>query len=238
MQAREPRPPSGVQVRPARQEEHAAIGALTVVAYRHGGLLDGDTGYEAELADAAGRAATTELLVAVDATGRVVGTATLCLGTASPHAELAGEDDAELRMLAVAPEAQGTGVGRALVEECLDLARRAGCRRFVLSSRDLMRPAHRLYERLGFIRAPALDWEPSPGIRLLAYVLDLDGAPGRCDRCGGTAASGPDDGHEACRAQRALEPPRYCRRCGRRLVVQVTPRGWTARCSQHGITTG
>jgi hypothetical protein len=32
----------------------------------------------------------------------------------------------------------------------------------------------------------------------------------------------------------ALEPPRYCVRCRRRMIVQVLPTGWTARCSAHG----
>jgi hypothetical protein len=31
-----------------------------------------------------------------------------------------------------------------------------------------------------------------------------------------------------------LEPPRFCTVCGRRMVVQVTPAGWTARCVEHG----
>ncbi|MDF0529195.1 hypothetical protein P0W64_01165 [Tsukamurella sp. 8F] len=31
-----------------------------------------------------------------------------------------------------------------------------------------------------------------------------------------------------------LEPPRYCGFCGRRMIVQVSPHGWTARCSRHG----
>ncbi|MGJ0120901.1 hypothetical protein ACQ7HM_16995 [Williamsia sp. MIQD14] len=35
-------------------------------------------------------------------------------------------------------------------------------------------------------------------------------------------------------AQLGLEPPRYCGQCGRRMVVQVVPDGWTARCSRHG----
>lgn len=43
------------------------------------------------------------------------------------------------------------------------------------------------------------------------------------------------DGGEAPTAARlGLEPPRYCGRCGRRMVVQVVPTGWTARCSRHG----
>jgi hypothetical protein len=36
-----------------------------------------------------------------------------------------------------------------------------------------MTPAHRIYERLGFVRAPDRDWEPEPGIRLVAYLLAL-----------------------------------------------------------------
>lgn len=36
-------------------------------------------------------------------------------------------------------------------------------------------------------------------------------------------------------AQLGLEPPRYCAGCGRRMVVQVRPDGWWAKCSRHGL---
>ncbi|MBT0565223.1 hypothetical protein KIK15_00360 [Williamsia sp. CHRR-6] len=36
-------------------------------------------------------------------------------------------------------------------------------------------------------------------------------------------------------AQLGLEPPRFCGQCGRRMIVQVVPTGWTARCSRHGM---
>jgi hypothetical protein len=52
-----------------------------------------------------------------------------------------------------------------------------------------------------------------------------------CVRCGRPEADG---GHQACRTAMALEPPRYCALCRRRMVVQVVPTGWTARCSVHG----
>jgi hypothetical protein len=52
-----------------------------------------------------------------------------------------------------------------------------------------------------------------------------------CDQCGEPTEAG---GHERCAARRALEPPRYCADCARRMVVQVTPTGWTGRCSRHG----
>jgi hypothetical protein len=56
-----------------------------------------------------------------------------------------------------------------------------------------------------------------------------------CDRCGEPLTAG---GHDDCRQARMLEPPRYCPACRRRLIVQVVPTGWAARCSAHGETTG
>ncbi|MEV0543359.1 hypothetical protein OHA85_01125 [Nocardia salmonicida] len=32
-----------------------------------------------------------------------------------------------------------------------------------------------------------------------------------------------------------LEPPRFCEQCGRRMVVQISPDGWWAKCSRHGV---
>ncbi|MEO5874544.1 MAG: hypothetical protein ABIS86_14180 [Streptosporangiaceae bacterium] len=51
-----------------------------------------------------------------------------------------------------------------------------------------------------------------------------------CAHCGETG-----QGHVTCEAALRMEPPRYCGRCRRRMVVQVTPRGWSARCSEHGV---
>jgi hypothetical protein len=55
-----------------------------------------------------------------------------------------------------------------------------------------------------------------------------------CEHCGGPRAAGE---HGRCRAALLLEPPRYCAECRRRMVVQVTPAGWTARCARHGVLT-
>jgi RecJ-like exonuclease len=43
--------------------------------------------------------------------------------------------------------------------------------------------------------------------------------------------------HAACAARLALEPPRFCTACRRRMKVQVTPRGWSASCVEHGPIT-
>jgi DNA-directed RNA polymerase subunit RPC12/RpoP len=61
----------------------------------------------------------------------------------------------------------------------------------------------------------------------------MDGAR-YCDHCGQPLA---ERGHQACREARALEPPRYCPRCGRRMVVKVTPGAWSSHCPRHGLTT-
>lgn len=54
-----------------------------------------------------------------------------------------------------------------------------------------------------------------------------------CDRCGGALAGGD---HAGCAAARALEPPRFCPHCRRRMKVQVLPAGWSASCVAHGQT--
>jgi len=56
-----------------------------------------------------------------------------------------------------------------------------------------------------------------------------------CDRCGGAVG---DDRHIACIAARALEPPRFCTECRRRMKVQVLPDGWRASCVEHGERVG
>ncbi|WP_201778018.1 GNAT family N-acetyltransferase [Jiangella alkaliphila] len=72
-------------------------------------------------------------------------------------------------MLAVDPATRGRGVGAALVQACLDLARQHGDATLVLSSLPTMHTAHRLYERLGFVRTPERDFEPIPDFPLIAY---------------------------------------------------------------------
>jgi hypothetical protein len=58
-----------------------------------------------------------------------------------------------------------------------------------------------------------------------------------CSWCGGETTA-TDEAHERCRARLSLvDPPRYCPECARRMVVQVDPMGWTARCSRHGETS-
>ena len=161
-------------VREARPDEIVEAGAVTEQAYRAAGMA-GD-GYAEQLRDAASRAASAELLVAVDSSAsgaRLLGTVTFC-PAGSPYRELARVDEAEFRMLAVRPDAQGRGVGRALTLACVDRARALGFRALVLSTPAGAAVPHRLYESMGFVREATRDWSPLPGVDLIAYSLALD----------------------------------------------------------------
>ena len=159
-----------LSVENARPEDYDRIAELTVGVYVDGRLAS--DGYTPQLADVAGRAARSELLVVRDAQGHIVGSVALVLS--GNFGEITTSDqEAAFRMLVVDPAAQGQGAGKLLVSTCLDRARAAGKRRMVISTDPRMTTAHRLYERLGFTRLPERDWSPMPGIDLLAYARDL-----------------------------------------------------------------
>ena len=80
----------------------------------------------------------------------------------------------EVRLLAVAPEARGQGIGTALMKECIRRARRLGVVCLNLHTTDMMQVAMRMYERMGFVRAPDLDFHPDPSITVKAYRLVFD----------------------------------------------------------------
>lgn len=162
-----------ITVREARPDEYEAIGELTVAAYAiHPDAAD-DAPYVAELRDVARRAAICPVYAAVDDAGRVLGGAMYVPGPGNPHAESEREGEAGIRMLAVAPEAQRRGIGTALTRALIERATTEGRRRIVLLSLPTMTAAHRLYEGLGFRRAPDRDLTSEPALVLLGFELDL-----------------------------------------------------------------
>lgn len=163
-----------MEIRRAASDEHALIGELTVAAYA-GFTTGAEDFYVEHLRDAAARDREAELWVAAEA-GTVVGTVTVA-PEGSPWRELGRPGEGEFRMLAVAPEAQGRGVGEALVRHILDRFREDGHARVLLCSLEDMGAAHRVYRRLGFERAPELDWSPVEGVDLIAFALDLEETP-------------------------------------------------------------
>ncbi|MEU6097429.1 GNAT family N-acetyltransferase [Streptomyces sp. NPDC047079] len=166
-----------IVIRHAAPDEYDSLGEITAEAYLRDGLLDfGESDkYLFELKDVGKRAAAADVLVATRE-DRVLGGVTF-VPSGGPMADIAGPGEAEIRMLAVAHDARGRGVGEALVRACVDRARATeGCVRLVLSTQSSMRPAHRIYERLGFVRTPGRDWNPLPDmddLTLLTYELTL-----------------------------------------------------------------
>ena len=149
------------------------LGDIVVEAYHALGALEGDDEYVPELRAVARRAVEAVVLAAVDdASGALLGCVTYVPDASSPWAENLREGEAGIRMLAVAPAAQGRGVGTALVAACLDRARAEGRRAILLHSLPVMEGAQRIYARFGFRRVPERDWVV-PGFLLMGFVLDL-----------------------------------------------------------------
>jgi len=161
-----------MHIRPARLDEVAAVGDLTVAAYQE--WLEGERDpYADHLRNAEARLREAELLVAADEDDRtLLGTVTICT-EGSAWREIGLADEGEFRMLAVSPESRGRGIGRALTEFCLDRFREVGASAIVLSTLPEMVAAHRIYEQLGFVRTPERDWRPYPETLLITYRKDL-----------------------------------------------------------------
>lgn len=163
-----------IDVREIRRAEIDELSRITLTAYERLGVELGT--YRPSLTDVAGRAAEAIVLVATDGE-RVLGGVTYVGDATNPYAEFADNDAAGIRMLAVAPDAQGLGVGTALVSACVARAVHDRRRRVVLHTTAAMTAAERLYRRLGFRRAPERDWRPQPHVALLGYELPVgDGA--------------------------------------------------------------
>ncbi len=158
-----------MRIRPATEGDAAAATELWTEAYSGRGGGEGRRApYEEwEFLDAAERC---RLFVAERA-GEAVG----IVGFAPPAASrklVAGEGEAELSRLAVSAAARRGGVGRALAELCTAEAGAAEAAALVLWSRPYQVEAHRLYESLGYRRAPQRDSSDAEGRRLV-FVLGL-----------------------------------------------------------------
>lgn len=156
-----------MRIRDAQPGELAEIGELRVAAYRSGGFLPAGSDY-AQTLRALGADGRGQVLVAEAPDGTLIGTVMLQLWPVADEV-MRGPDEAEVRALAVRPEARGGGVGKALVAAVIDRAVQHGVRHLVLCSLPEMAAAHRVYEDAGFTRLPERDWSPVPQVRLLAY---------------------------------------------------------------------
>ncbi|HEX8674148.1 MAG TPA: GNAT family N-acetyltransferase [Longimicrobium sp.] len=170
---------SGVTIRDARSADRDTIKALTLTAYSELASMMAPEAWAG--LDGAVRAALevegegVERIVA-ERNGEIVGSEMLFAPSADAYGGLAERASwPELRLLAVAPTARGAGVGQALVDECVRRARESGARELGLHTSESLRAAVRMYERMGFERAPEYDFRPPGAELVMAYRLPLDG---------------------------------------------------------------
>ena len=173
---------AAVSVRGAEPEEHEAIRVLLEAAYRQFASAIPQAIYEpyiADILDLEPRVRAGSLLVAEQA-GRLLGTVTFY---EQSNAQGVGWPPgwAGVRALGVDTAARGRGIGRLLMEACLDRARRAGAAVLGLHTAEIMTAAVALYEHMGFRRAPTFDFDAPAShrvegerpITVIAYRLDL-----------------------------------------------------------------
>jgi ribosomal protein S18 acetylase RimI-like enzyme len=172
--------PADITVRRADPAEADLVGELTERVYRDGGY--GTGAYADVLRDGRSRVRDGIVLVATadghatadgvaTADGAIVGTVTLAL-PGTPLSHLGLPDEAEVRMLAVDEAARGHGIAGRLMAACETLARDQGPAAVILCTETRMQAAQRLYERRGYLREPARDWQIR-NVSLIAYRLPL-----------------------------------------------------------------
>lgn len=159
------------QVRPMRDHERDEVRALLAAAYRPYERALSPAMYEYYLTSVLNLDDGGEVLVAA-AADEVTGTARLFPAGRAPVP--LPPDWAWVRAVGVHPFARGTGVGRALMTHCA-----ARVNVLSLHTMDFMPVAVRLYERLGYERAPEWDirvgahagFPPEEQFLALAYRL-------------------------------------------------------------------
>jgi ribosomal protein S18 acetylase RimI-like enzyme len=163
-------------IRDARAGERETIRALTEHAYAEYATIMDPTSW-AGLSAALDRALQSEepvdRIVAADSKTLIGSVMLYSPGVDAYGAGGPGLRWPEVRLLSVAPAARGRGVARALMDECVRRARVAGATDLGIHTSRSMRAAMRLYERMGFARAPEHDFHP-PGAEVVeGYRLRL-----------------------------------------------------------------
>jgi GNAT superfamily N-acetyltransferase len=166
---------SSLIVRDAHPEELDKLSVLireAYIEYQHSIPSRHWKFYLENITDVRSRLGVSELIVA-ELDKQLVGAVTLYLETSPSLREDWPEGWAGVRILAVRPPYRGRGIGRALMEECIRRCRERNIKTIGLHTGPAMAIAGKMYEDMGFVRAPQYDFQPAPGIVVMAYRLDL-----------------------------------------------------------------
>jgi GNAT superfamily N-acetyltransferase len=126
------------------------IGDLGWIVHRHGVLYAEEHGWDISFEGAVAEIAADfirnfdparDRCLVAEIDGRIAGSATVVKLDA---------ETAKLRMVYAEPWARGQGLARRLVDECIEFSVAAGYLRMRLWTNDVLVPARKLYERLGF----------------------------------------------------------------------------------------
>ena len=178
--------PRGLRLRDAGPDEFDQVAALLGEVYgvfREQFPADAWESYIGEIVAVRSRLGESELIVA-ERDGRLVGTIGFYPDASRSALERWPVGWGSIRTLGVRPEARRAGVGESLARECVRRARQRRLRAIGLHTGPHLQDATRLYQRLGFRRAPEFDIEIGEmfaGRSLAAeyswvaqaYVLDL-----------------------------------------------------------------
>ncbi len=162
-----------IQVRDARPEELDDVAQLLEESYiQYARLMPAEAweAYREDIKDVRARLLESQLIVA-SVGDRLAGAVTLYLqrSEALPWPE----GWAAIRLLGVRPNFRSRGIGTALMNECVRRSRRCRLKAIGLHTTIQMDVARRIYEKMGFVRAPEFDFRPDERVVVMAYRLDI-----------------------------------------------------------------
>ncbi|GGA43579.1 GNAT family N-acetyltransferase [Paenibacillus physcomitrellae] len=146
-----------IVIRDAQEEDQPNIERLLLEAYgQYEEVMAGERwlAYRESIRDSVYKEGPVARIVA-ELNGEIVGSVQMFLDSevAYGRSDLNIQDPI-IRLLATSPQARGRGVATLLIRESIERSRQLGGEMLYLHSSDLMAPAIRLYEHLGFVRTP------------------------------------------------------------------------------------
>ena len=159
------------QIRDFRLEDTTAINQVALRAFEeYRSTFSESFAFEERIGNMAALASIGEIIVA--SSGADILGAVAYIPAHAPKSNFFKQEWPVMRMLVVAPNYRGKGIGRALSEECINRARRDGSPEMALHTSSIMKVALPMYQRMGF----EYQYEAPPlfGVPYGVYLRRLD----------------------------------------------------------------